>query len=138
MRDPDLVSDEVPEAPAPKRPGCFRKGQSGNPGGRPAGIERVVREIVGANVEALVRAQIKIAKGIAPDEAPHMVVKPTDCTRAFEALMDRGWGKPKQPIDLREMPSGEADLSSLSMHELEDLIREADDADADAASADPG
>lgn len=78
----------------------WQKGQSGNPNGRPKGLERRVREIVGDDFEMLVRAQIQIAKGQAPDCAPKLEIKASDSTRAFVALLDRGWGKPKEQHEI--------------------------------------
>lgn len=57
------------------------KGQSGNPGGRPRGIEALAREHTPAALARLVRAL----------EDPDSRVAVTAAT----VLLDRGWGKPR-------------------------------------------
>jgi hypothetical protein len=85
-----------------------------------------VRELVGDDLEALVRAQIRIAKGLAPVEAPGLEIKAGDVTRAFDSLMDRGWGKPKQAIELSgEVGTGEPpviDWDGVPLEEKRELL----------------
>lgn len=63
----------------------FEKGKSANPGGRPRGIAKRTRELVGDDGERLVKLWIAIAED--EDE------KTADRIRASELLADRGWGK---------------------------------------------
>ncbi len=73
--------------------GYFSPGQTGNPGGRPKGLARVVRETVGADGwVAIVRAMY----GIAVDEAEAS----RDRIAASAWLADRGFGKAQQAIDV--------------------------------------
>src|SRR3954467_11751237 len=78
----------------------FKQGVSGNPagGGRPRSplpraaapeVPRQLAEIYGkrTNLESIVAAQIEIAKN---------AKAPNPCSRAFDALMDRAFGKPLQ------------------------------------------
>jgi hypothetical protein len=67
----------------------WRKGQSGNPGGRPkvyAEIEALARSYSAAAVDTLARL---------------MCTSKVPAVRLFaaNALLDRAWGKPRQPLD---------------------------------------
>ena len=77
--------------PTPPRGRPFEKGRSGNPGGRPKAYRKVV-ELARAETEESIRTLVKIRDD---PEAPHAARG-----RAAEALLDRGWGKPTQPVDL--------------------------------------
>jgi hypothetical protein len=59
------------------RPGTFPKGVSGNPGGRPRGIEARCREFTEDAIAALVAA----------------LQNPRERVQAAAILLDRGWGK---------------------------------------------
>jgi hypothetical protein len=63
----------------------FRPGQSGNPGGRPKGVTRLVREQFGDDPKQLVQVLWEIAS----DKSQ----KASDRIRAVQDLLDRGWGK---------------------------------------------
>jgi HEAT repeat protein len=60
----------------------WRAGVSGNPGGRPKGIEALAREHTPAAIAALVAA----------------LSEPRERVAAAVALLDRGWGKPAQTV----------------------------------------
>ena len=67
---------------------AFKKGQSGNPGGRPkenAEVRELARKYTKEAIERLVHWM--------KAEDPRASVV------ASNALLDRGWGKPSQPID---------------------------------------
>lgn len=70
--------------------GTFRKGQSGNPGGRPKLIGHV-RELAQAYTEGAIRTLAEIMLNVKAN--------PTSRAMAAQALLDRGWGKPSQQID---------------------------------------
>jgi hypothetical protein len=63
----------------------FRPGQSGNPGGRPRGLAKATRELVGEDGLALVQLWWDIAR----DETR----RDRDRLEASRLLADRGWGK---------------------------------------------
>lgn len=63
-------------------PTQWKPGKSGNPAGRPKGIEKLAREHTEAAIATLVRE----------------LNNPRNCVPAAVALLDRGWGKPKQTI----------------------------------------
>lgn len=68
---------------------AFKKGQSGNPGGRPKTVGHV-RELAQAQTEIAVGTLVEIAKS---KKAP-----PAARVSAATALLDRGYGKPSQPV----------------------------------------
>jgi hypothetical protein len=65
--------------------GRWPKGISGNPGGRPQGLARTTRELVGADGMALPQLWWDIAR----DESR----RDSDRLEASKLLADRGWGK---------------------------------------------
>jgi hypothetical protein len=133
------VSDEKRPIPPHLAATAFKPGQSGNSGGRPRGLERLVRETVGGDMVTIIKAQIAIATGKKPDigiEIP--AIKASDMTKAAEWLGDRGWGKARQTVDLSGDTAGarRIDYSKLSDAEIETLLK-ADEL-LDAAATDEG
>ena len=75
--------------------GSFQKGKSGNPGGR---SERVGPN--GETVAQLARVHTAAAIDTLVEVCTGKVYEPKDRVAAANALLDRGWGKPKESVDL--------------------------------------
>ena len=133
------MSDKKPPIGKP-----FPRGTSGNPGGKPKGIGRLVRETVGDDMPKIIKAQIAIALGQKPEGYRGSPPKPSHITKAAEWVRDTGWHKPRQVIDHEgTVAVGTMDLTKLTRDELEDWLGAADRADedddgsADAAESPP-
>jgi hypothetical protein len=70
--------------------GQYIPGTSGNPGGRPRGLARATRELLGGDGEAIPRLWLSIMN----DEK----AKTSDRLEASRLLADRGWGKTAVPL----------------------------------------
>jgi hypothetical protein len=117
------VSEPLPENPPETGESTqFAPGKSGNPGGRPKGLAKRVRELVGADGEDLAKIMLVIAYD--EKEATR------DRMEAIKWLSDRGWGKAPafapieddDPLDLAEREATEIadvfDKRLASVHEL--------------------
>jgi hypothetical protein len=93
----------------------FRRGQSGNPGGRPKGIARITRELLGDDGEAAVRFLAAVMDGgPLPDGAVPSVA---ERITAAKLLIERGWGRapefaPVEDRDPLELRGGDEDLAA--------------------------
>ena len=112
----------------------WQQGQSGNPNGRPRGT----RDLAGYVLETtdggkeLVDALICIARGAVPNLAVQkgsrprkdQQVRPADQLKAIEMLLDRGFGRSPQQIDIAHSVS-DRPLAHLSDETLQLLIENA-------------
>jgi len=62
----------------------FQPGQSGNPGGRPKGVARAFRDVLGGSPTEAALGLLEIARTAKRD---------ADRIAAWRELLDRGWGK---------------------------------------------
>lgn len=116
------MSDEKKSVPPRIAAHTWKPGTSGNPGGRPKGYERRIRECVDAmkaddpvqdpeNPNAKIPAFEAIVKRAVID-----AVAGDKYARDF--IADRLMGKPKQHVDIKPVaPRAKADLSGLSVDE---------------------
>jgi hypothetical protein len=100
--------------------GGFKKGKSGNPGGRPRALASVMHEARRHTLEAL-RVLLKLMRS-AKSESVRL--------SAAEAILSRGWGKPVQAfqVDGRFATKKLSELTDAELIEFETRL----------ASADPG
>lgn len=68
---------------------AFKKGQSGNPGGRPKGEGRL-RDLARPYTEEALQAMINVMRN-SEDEKARVI--------AADKILDRGWGKAAQPVE---------------------------------------
>lgn len=112
------MSDEKKAVPPQLVANAFKPGQSGNPGGRPKGYERRIRDVIDAmtaddpvpdpaNPNAKIPAFEAIVKRAVLD-----AVAGDKYARDF--IADRLMGKPKQHVDLKPVARTKADLSGLT------------------------
>ena len=112
----------------------WQPGQSGNPSGRPRGT----RDLAGYVLETtdggkeLVDALVSIARGVMPnvpvqaDSRPRkdQQVRPADQLKAIEMLLDRGFGRSPQQLDVAHNVSSRP-LEHLSDETLRLLVKNA-------------
>jgi len=112
----------------------WQPGQSGNPSGRPKGT----RDLAGYVLETtdggkeLVDALICIARGVMPNVAVQkgskprkdQQVRPADQLKAIEMLLDRGFGRSPQQLDIAHSVS-DRPLEHLSDETLRLLVENA-------------
>ena len=112
----------------------WQPGQSGNPSGRPKGT----RDLAGYVLETtdggreLIDALLCIAKGVMPDlpvqegsrPRKDQQVRPADQLKAIEMLLDRGFGRSPQQLDIAHNVSSRP-LEHLSDETLRLLVESA-------------
>ena len=112
----------------------WQPGQSGNPSGRPRGT----RDLAGYVLEAtgggreLIDALVCIARGVMPNVAEQegsrprkdQQVRPADQLKAIEMLLDRGFGRSPQQLDIAHSVN-DRPLAHLSDETLQLLVESA-------------
>ena len=112
----------------------WQPGQSGNPSGRPRGT----RDLAGYVLEAtdggkeLVDALLSLARGVMPDvpgqEGPRprkdQQVRPADQLKAIEMLLDRGFGRSPQQLNIAHSVT-DRPFANLSDETLQLLVENA-------------
>lgn len=110
----------------------FVKGQSGNPGGRPK-AEDDVKALAREHTPDAIARLAKIVKTSKNDKA---------AVSAAEALLNRGYGKPAQQVDIttrRAVDEIPEDLIDAAIERLAAAVRpEAEGGDAGAATGESG
>lgn len=109
MSDRPIKAKPVPRRQnGPGRP--FKPGQSGNPAGRPREYGHV-RKLARENTDESINTLVAIMR----DEDQPAAAR----VRACEAILDRGWGRPTQPISGEDGgPIETRNLRELSDEEL--------------------
>jgi len=115
----------------------WKPGQSGNPSGRPRGtrdLSGYVLETTGGGME-LVNALLSIARGVMPNvpvqegsrPRKDRQVRPADQLKAIEMLLDRGFGRSPQQLDIAHSVSDRpfANLSDETLMTLMLLVENA-------------
>jgi Family of unknown function (DUF5681) len=92
----------------------FRPGVSGNPGGRPKGLARRVRELVGENGEAIAEYMHSVMN----DEQ----ARSADRLEAAKWLADRGFGNAVQALDIDVHQFPVLDLTGVSTEDLDAML----------------
>ena len=113
----------------------WQPGQSGNPSGRPKGT----RDLAGYVLETtdggkeLVDALLSLARGVMPNvpvqegsrPRKEQQVRPSDQLKAIEMLLDRGFGRSPQQLDIAHSVSSRS-LEHLSDETLRLLVESAE------------
>ncbi|MGP1614730.1 MAG: hypothetical protein ACTS5Y_06695 [Pollutimonas bauzanensis] len=82
----------------------FKSGESGNPGGRPAGYGEI-RDIARQHTDTAINTLVAIMNDAAATSSARV--------GAATALLDRGWGRPAQTIEATITPGVNAMDSAL-------------------------
>jgi hypothetical protein len=90
----------------------FPKGQSGNPGGRPKGLAKYIRERCGANGELLIDGLVAVVNNDVDYLSQRGMEIPNtrEWLEAHRELLDRGYGKAPQTIELTGDDGGPVQL----------------------------
>jgi hypothetical protein len=126
-QDTDTNDTALEVPPAAPIAGRFKKGQSGNPGGR-SKLDKIVREFMGGSIGDMLRVQRAIALGqktVDLEDGTKLTLpelKARDINESFKNVTDRGWGKAPQHITINDAPTTSIDLDDKSDEELDELI----------------
>jgi hypothetical protein len=94
----------------------FRPGRSGNPGGRPRGLARSVRELVGDDGLAIVEFWLSVMNDTS--------AKTSDRLKPSQLIADRGWGRVSGAVVLDdEEADNDADIEEASEFFRSEVLR---------------
>ena len=102
----------------------FVKGEVANPGGRPKGLASYVRDATGDGKRAVDIAIAIMLGDTTVTQDKHMRISPELQLDAVKWLVDRGWGKAVNPIEITGLDGGpiqRLDLTVLAATDLEHL-----------------
>jgi hypothetical protein len=74
--------------------GMFKPGQSGNPSGRPK-MEKTIRDLARAHTREAILTLAEIARNPKSSDSARV--------QACNAILDRGWGKPSQYMETKNV-----------------------------------
>ena len=104
----------------------FAAGVSGNPGGRPPGLARLVREATGDGVDIIAFFTL-VSRGVKPEGWPDAEKLTADhMIRANEWLADRGFGKAPL-IVVNDPDASDEYVRTLTLEELREARHALDD-----------
>lgn len=89
---------------------------------RKVSAESLVREAVGDDWPALIRAQKAIALGRQPEGMEGLEIEASDMTKAFRELADRQFGRPKQAVEHTVLDRAPAKYDDLTDEQLDARI----------------
>lgn len=97
----------------------FKKGQSGNPSGRPKVVGRI-RELAREHTETAIQALVDV---VTDGKAP-----PSARVAAATSLLDRGYGKPTTYVETKGNPLDALDTAELELLDaaIESACQESD------------
>ena len=111
---------EKPNPAANLKP--WKPGQSGNPGGRPKGLAKRVRELVGGDGETIAQFML--------DTLQNQDAEMRDRMEAAKWLADRGWGKAANHAPIEDADPLGLDQVDIAIGELVDELAQRREAKA--------
>ena len=112
-KDPQNTAKQAKRKRGDPPTNAWKKGVSGNPGGRP-GVPKHVRELAKQHTEMSIYALAKIVG----DETE----KVSGRVRAAEVLLNRAWGRPPEALEITGAGGGPIQLQQEAKDDLASLI----------------